>query len=174
MKKLKYFYMGNTITMDYSQENESIAAAEADNNEFTVEDDGNTESPNPTLDERLKVLEQAIDHLKVILPSLKTFSALSEAAYQNGAVRKMRTAPFSFFKHFRHRYKSSVLPLCQFALCKRQDLPNVRQQHHPRMISQIRSTSAISRSAYSGRVNTRSAMYLATGVFSAPAVARSA
>lgn len=74
MKKLKYFYMGNAITMDYTQENESLAIAEADNGEFVVEDDGIEKSPLPTIDERLKMLEKVMTHLKAMFPNLQSIS----------------------------------------------------------------------------------------------------
>lgn len=69
MKKLKYFYLGNAITMDHTRENESIAMAEADNGEFTIEDDGMEKPFHPTINQRLDIIEQFITRIKSLLPN---------------------------------------------------------------------------------------------------------
>ena len=61
MKKLKYMLDGNAVEMAYSEANEAIAKAEADNGDYTIEDDG-TPDPvaEPTLEERTSALEAAL------------------------------------------------------------------------------------------------------------------
>lgn len=70
MKKLKYFYLGNPVTMDHSEANESLAQAEADNGEITIEDDGIKEVHTPTMDERMEMVEHFISKLKSVFPDL--------------------------------------------------------------------------------------------------------
>lgn len=43
MKKLKYSFMGNAVEMPWSEANEEIAKAEADDGEYTIVDDGQPE-----------------------------------------------------------------------------------------------------------------------------------
>ena len=43
MKKIKYLYLGNSVTMDYTEYNEEIAKAEADNGKYEIFDDGQPE-----------------------------------------------------------------------------------------------------------------------------------
>lgn len=40
MKKLRYFFHGNEVELDWNEANEEIAKLEADNDEYTIEDDG--------------------------------------------------------------------------------------------------------------------------------------
>ena len=60
MKKLIYSFMGNAVEMPWNESNEEIAKAEADNGEYTVEDDGLEEYTAPTESERLEALEAAM------------------------------------------------------------------------------------------------------------------
>lgn len=48
MKIIKYNLGGNEITLGWSEANEAIAKAEADNGEYTIEDDGVEEDTTPT------------------------------------------------------------------------------------------------------------------------------
>ena len=40
MKWIKYLYNGAEVSMGWNDENEKIAKAEADNGEYTIDDDG--------------------------------------------------------------------------------------------------------------------------------------
>ena len=61
MKKLIYSFMGNSVEMPWNESNEEIAKAEADNGEYTVEDDGKTVAAAlPSESERLAALEAAM------------------------------------------------------------------------------------------------------------------
>ena len=40
MKKLRYFFHGNEVELDWNEANEEIAKLEADNGEYTIGDDG--------------------------------------------------------------------------------------------------------------------------------------
>lgn len=48
------------VSMGYSEANEEIAKREAYNGEYTIEDDGQEESYQPTESERLDALESAM------------------------------------------------------------------------------------------------------------------
>lgn len=50
-------------TMGWSEANEEIAKREAYNGEYTIEDDGITESTEPTHESRITDLEEAMDLL---------------------------------------------------------------------------------------------------------------
>lgn len=57
MEKIKYLYLGNSVTMDYTEYNEKIAKAEADNGECEIVDDGQPEPEAPvTTDDVLNAL----------------------------------------------------------------------------------------------------------------------
>lgn len=60
MKILKYTYHGNVVEMGWNETNEEIAKREADNGEYTVEDDGVEEVAEPTQEERIAELEEAL------------------------------------------------------------------------------------------------------------------
>ena len=61
MKKLIYSFMGNAVEMPWNESNEEIAKAEADNGEYTVEDDGKPVVASlPSESERLAALEAAM------------------------------------------------------------------------------------------------------------------
>ena len=60
MKTIKYRMDGSEVTIGYNQSNISIAKSEADNGEYTVEDDGLEEYAAPTESERLDALEAAM------------------------------------------------------------------------------------------------------------------
>ena len=47
--------------MAWNADNEEIAKREAYNGEYTIEDDGVEETTEPTSDERIKELEEALD-----------------------------------------------------------------------------------------------------------------
>ena len=67
MKKLIYSFMGNAVEMPWNESNEEIAKAEADNGEYTVEDDGKPEPVIPPTNEELaadnKLLKQQVSAL---------------------------------------------------------------------------------------------------------------
>lgn len=57
MKILKYLFNGNPIEMGWNEINEEIAKREADNGNYTIEDDGTPESvAEPTADEILNAM----------------------------------------------------------------------------------------------------------------------
>lgn len=57
MKWLKYLYNGAEVSMGWNAENEEIAKAEADNGEYTIEDDGLPEPmAEPTAEEMLNAM----------------------------------------------------------------------------------------------------------------------
>lgn len=61
MKKIKYLFGGSETEMTWSEANEEIAKKEADNGEYTVEDDGQPEPvAQPTAEERVAELEEAL------------------------------------------------------------------------------------------------------------------
>ena len=43
MKKIKYLFNGNPVEMGWNEINEEVAKREADNGEYTIEDDGQPE-----------------------------------------------------------------------------------------------------------------------------------
>ena len=57
MKLIKYLYNGNPKEMGWNEINEETAKKEADNGEYTIEDDGQEEPvAEPTTDEILNAL----------------------------------------------------------------------------------------------------------------------
>lgn len=60
MKKIKYFYNGAAVEMGWNEANESLAQREADNGEYTVEDDGVEETSELTQEQRIAELEEAL------------------------------------------------------------------------------------------------------------------
>ena len=57
MKILKYLFNGNPVEMGWNETNEEIAKREADNGEYTIEDDGTPEPvAEPTADEILSAM----------------------------------------------------------------------------------------------------------------------
>lgn len=56
MKWIKYLYNGAEVSMGWNAENEEIAKAEADNGEYTIEDDGQPVPGNISADELLNVM----------------------------------------------------------------------------------------------------------------------
>lgn len=46
------------VTMGWNEANEEIAKKEAHNGEYTIEDDGTEETSEPTLDNRVRALEE--------------------------------------------------------------------------------------------------------------------
>lgn len=60
MKVIKYVLYGNPVTMPWNEANEEIAKAEAYDGEYTIEDDGVEETVEPTPEERIQELEEAL------------------------------------------------------------------------------------------------------------------
>lgn len=58
MKKLQYYFCGLVKEIPWSEVNEAIAKKEADNGEYTVEDDGTEETSESTLNDRVQTLEK--------------------------------------------------------------------------------------------------------------------
>ncbi len=57
MKILKYLFNGNPVELGWNEVNEEIAKREADNGEYTIEDDGTPEPvAEPTADEILNAM----------------------------------------------------------------------------------------------------------------------
>ena len=56
MKIIKYVFNGNAVEMGWNEENEEIAKKEADNGEYTIEDDGEPEPANINTDDVLNAL----------------------------------------------------------------------------------------------------------------------
>ena len=52
--------MENAIELGWSESNEEIAKKEADNGEYTIEDNGIEEKVRPTIEERTAALEAAM------------------------------------------------------------------------------------------------------------------
>lgn len=67
MKNIKYLFGAEETLLEkmmpYSEANLSIAKAEAHNGEYTIEDDGQEEISEPTTEERVADLEEALDLL---------------------------------------------------------------------------------------------------------------
>ena len=61
MKQIKYFLGGKAVSLGYSEENLRIAELEADNGEYTIEDDGLPEEQTP--EQRIAELEEALELL---------------------------------------------------------------------------------------------------------------
>ena len=51
------------VTMGWNETNEEIAKREAYNGEYTIEDDGQDDTAEPTNEERIAELEEALDLL---------------------------------------------------------------------------------------------------------------
>lgn len=49
------------VVMGWNEANEAIAAKEAHNGEYTIEDDGNEETAPQTTEERIAELEEAVE-----------------------------------------------------------------------------------------------------------------
>lgn len=60
MKVIKYVFKGNSVVMGWNEINEEIAKREAYKGEYTIEDDGVEESIEPTPEERIAELEEAL------------------------------------------------------------------------------------------------------------------
>ena len=61
MKIIKYLFNGNPVEMGWNEANEEIAKREADNGEYTIEDDGQPEPEvQPSDAERIAELEEAL------------------------------------------------------------------------------------------------------------------
>ena len=57
MKIIKYLFNGNPVKMGWNEANEEIAKQEADNGEYTIEDDGQPDPvAEPTADDVLNAL----------------------------------------------------------------------------------------------------------------------
>lgn len=56
MKKIKYTLNGYGVEMDWSEPNEEIAKAEADNGKYSIYDDGQPEPDTSTTDDVLNAL----------------------------------------------------------------------------------------------------------------------
>lgn len=67
MKIIKYNLGGNEITLGWSEANEAIAKAEADNGEYTIEDDGVEEDTTPT---QLDVIEAQVIYTAMMTDTL--------------------------------------------------------------------------------------------------------
>lgn len=63
MKILKYLFSGTPVEMTWSPSNEAIAEREADNGEYTIEDDGEPEPETLTDAERIVEMEEALEML---------------------------------------------------------------------------------------------------------------
>lgn len=64
MKILKYMFNGNPVEMTWSEINEEITKLEADNGEYEIIDDGQSEpEKQPTDTERIEELEEALEML---------------------------------------------------------------------------------------------------------------
>lgn len=60
MKWLKYLYNGVPVCMSWNEDSERIAKEEADNGEYTVEDDGLGDAEPISQEERINELEEAL------------------------------------------------------------------------------------------------------------------
>lgn len=58
MKVIKYIFEGNPVVMGWNEINEEIAKREADNGEYTIEEDGTFKVQ--TAEERIAELEEAL------------------------------------------------------------------------------------------------------------------
>lgn len=63
MKWIRYTIGGAYVSMSWREENEPIAKAEADNGEYTIEDDGVDETEELTQEQRIAELEEALELL---------------------------------------------------------------------------------------------------------------
>lgn len=62
----------STIDLGYSEFNELIAKQEAHNGQYSIVDDGTADNFAPTISERLRVIEQFLEKLKAVFPTLGT------------------------------------------------------------------------------------------------------
>lgn len=62
-EKPKWEEVLSPVEMGWNEINEEVAKAEAYNGEYTIEDDGTEESTEPTQEERITELEEALDML---------------------------------------------------------------------------------------------------------------
>ena len=60
MKVIRYNLNGCPVEMGWNETNEAIAKKEADNGEYVIEDDGVEEVAEPTQEERIAELEEAL------------------------------------------------------------------------------------------------------------------
>lgn len=60
MKWIKYLFNGSAVEMGWNEANEALAQREADNGEYTVEDDGVEETSELTQEQRIAELEEAL------------------------------------------------------------------------------------------------------------------
>lgn len=60
MKIIRYIFNGSPVEIGWNSKNEEIAKREADDGEYTIEDDGVEESTEPTPEERIAELEEAL------------------------------------------------------------------------------------------------------------------
>lgn len=60
MKIIRYNLNGCLVEMGWNETNEAIAKKEADNGEYVIEDDGAEEVVEPTPEERIAELEEAL------------------------------------------------------------------------------------------------------------------
>lgn len=67
MKIIKYLFNGNSVEMGWNETNEEIAKREADNGDYTVEDDGVEEFAEPT---QLDRIEAQVTYNSLILGTL--------------------------------------------------------------------------------------------------------
>lgn len=61
MKQIKYFLGGKCVFLGYSEDNLRLALLEADNGDYTIEDDGQPDEQTP--EQRITDLEEAMDLL---------------------------------------------------------------------------------------------------------------
>ena len=61
MKQIKYFLGGKCVFLGYSEDNLRLALLEADNGEYTIEDDGIPEEQTP--EQRIAELEEVLNAL---------------------------------------------------------------------------------------------------------------
>lgn len=67
MKILKYNLHGNPVGMVWNEANEENARREADNGEYTIEDDGAEETAQPTQEDRLAALEKTVANIPSLI-----------------------------------------------------------------------------------------------------------
>ena len=60
MKWIRYLFNGAEVEMGWNEANEALAQREADNGEYTVEDDGVEETAELTQEQRITELEEAL------------------------------------------------------------------------------------------------------------------
>lgn len=67
MKVIKYTFRGNPVEMGWNETNEEIAKREADNGEYTIEDDGIEEVSEPT---QLDIIEAQVTYTAMMTDTL--------------------------------------------------------------------------------------------------------